>query len=187
MLKTNEKNLVIQAVTGQISPPTFSKTPYVISADGTPVVLPSVGGITYNVRTGDSATGWAADHVEPGVSLTNQDKPTGGWSPNAGLNTLACLGNEVTVISGDAKGEKGYVVGKHGGIEHVMADFSPKSLEKMVIGDRMQIKACGTGLKLSDYFPDVLVMNMSPALLNKIPLRAQKDQIEFPVSHLVPA
>ncbi|MGR3316986.1 MAG: hypothetical protein ACUZ8O_00680 [Candidatus Anammoxibacter sp.] len=33
MIKTNKKKLVMQSVVGQISSPTFSKTPYVISAD----------------------------------------------------------------------------------------------------------------------------------------------------------
>ena len=128
MIKTNEKKLVMQSVVGQISSPTFASTPYVISADGTPLVLPSVGGITYNVRVGDPAIGWAADHVEPGVSISNTEKSIGSWSPNAGLNTLACAGNEVKIVSGDAKGTKGVVTGKHGGIEHVYQDNSLSAL-----------------------------------------------------------
>jgi hypothetical protein len=187
LIKTNKDKLVMQSVVGQISSPTFANTPYVISADGKPLVLPSVGGITYNVRIGDPAIGWAADHVEPGVSMTNTEKPTGSWSPNAGLNTLACAGNEVKVVSGDAKGTKGVVTGKHGGIEHVIVDFPPKTLEKMVVGDKMQIKAYGTGLVLTDYYPDIHVMNISPHLLSKIPVREAKGTLTFPVTHIVPA
>jgi hypothetical protein len=41
------------------------------------------------------ATGWMADHVEPGVSLENKEKedrfPHG---PNYALNVLSCVGNE---------------------------------------------------------------------------------------------
>ena len=187
MIKTNKNKLVIQSVIGQISNPTFSKSPYVISADGIPTVLPSVGGITYNIRIGDSAIGLAADHVEPGVSIMNTDKSIGSWSPNAGLNTLACVGNEVRVISGEAKGSKGFVVGKHGGIEHVMVDFDPEILEQLVIGDRMQIKAFGTGLRLTDFNTEIHVMNISPELLTKIDAKKKNDTIEFPVTHLVPA
>lgn len=187
MIKTNKNMLVMQSVVGQISNPTFSKTPYVISADGRPLVLPSVGGITYNIRVGDSAIGWEADHVEPGVSIMNPEKVDGSWSPNAGLNTLACIGNEAKVISGDAKGTKGFVVGKHGGIEHVMVDFPPKILEKLAIGDKMQIKTYGTGLKLLDYFPEIHTMNIAPDLLLKIQIRYKKGMLEFPVTHLVPA
>lgn len=187
MIKTNKNKLVMQSVIGQISSPTFSKTPYVISADGKPLVLPSVGGITYNVRVGDAAIGWAADHVEPGVSIMNTEKSIGSWSPNAGLNTLACAGNEIKVISGDAKGAKGVVTGKHGGIEHVIVDFPQKVLEKLVVGDKMQVRAYGTGLILTNYYPDIHAMNISPDLLSKIPIKEVKGALEFPVTHVVPA
>lgn len=187
MIKTNKNKLVLQSVVGQISSPTFSRNPYVISADGRPLVLPSVGGITYNIRVGDKAVGWAADHVEPGVSITNTEKSIGNWSPNAGLNTLACAGNVAKVISGDAKGAEGIVFGKHGGIEHVLIDFPSETLEKMTVGDKMQIKTYGTGLTLTNYFPEILVMNISPDLLLKIPMKEAKGVLDFPVTHLVPA
>jgi hypothetical protein len=178
----------MQSVVGQVSSPTFSRTPYVISADGRPLVLPSVGGITYNVRVEDPAIGWAADHVEPGVSIINTEKSIGSWSPNSGLNTLACAGNEVKVISGDAKGAKGVVIGKHGGVEHVIVDFSPTTLDKMVVGDKMQVKAYGTGMILTNYYPEIHAMNISPdLLLSKIPLKEVKGTLEFPVTHIVPA
>ena len=87
------------------------------------MVFPGVGGITYNVRVGDLAVGWMADHVEPGVSIRNKEKedrfPHG---PNYALNVLSCVGNEAVVVTGDAKGENGVVTGKHGGIEHVLVD-----------------------------------------------------------------
>lgn len=177
----------MQSVVGQVSSPTFSRTPYVISADGRPLVLPSVGGITYNVRVGDPAIGWSADHVEPGASIINTEKSIGNWSPNSGLNTLACAGNEVKVISGDAKGAKGVVIGKHGGIEHVIVDFPPTTLDKMVVGDKMQVKAYGTGMILTNYYPEIHAMNISPDLLSKIPLKEVKGTLEFPVTHIVPA
>jgi hypothetical protein len=59
-----------------------------------------------------------ADHVEPGVSLENRVKDS--RMPQAqsrALNVLSCIGNEAIVVKGDAKGETGVVVGKHGGIE----------------------------------------------------------------------
>jgi hypothetical protein len=187
VIKTNKNKLVMQSVIGQISSPTYSRTPYIISAEGRPLVLPSVGGITYNVRVGDPAVGWAADHVEPGVSIFNTERPIGNWSPNSGLNTLACAGNVVSVISGDAKGSKGAVIGKHGGIEHVIVDFPPATLEKMVVGDKMQVKAYGTGMILTNYYPEIHVMNISPHLLAKIPVKETKSTLNFPVTHIVPA
>ncbi|MEE8596921.1 MAG: DUF4438 domain-containing protein, partial [bacterium] len=96
-------------------------------------------------------------------------------------------GNEVTVISGDAKGAKGAVIGKHGGIEHVIVDFSPAILEKMVVGDKMQVKAYGTGMILTNYYPEIHAMNLSPDLLSKIPVKETKSTLTFPVTHIVPA
>lgn len=179
MFRTNMDKLVKVSVMGEISSPTAS--PYRISADGRPLVLPGTGGITYNIRVGDLATGWEADHVEPAVSMKNKDS-----GPNAGLNTLACVGNEAVVASGDAKGEKGVVTAKHGGIEHVLVDFQPSAMEKMLIGNKILVKAMGVGLKLLD-FPEVKVMNMSPDFLEKIPLETQDGLLVIPVTHKVPA
>lgn len=179
MIRTNIDKLVKVSVIGEISSPTTS--PYRISADGRPLVLPGTGGITYNLRVGDLATGWEADHVEPAVSMRNSD---GGG--NSGLNTLACVGNEAVMVSGDAKGEKGVVTAKHGGIEHVLVDFRPEAMEKILIGDKIQIRAMGVGLKLLD-FPEVKVMNMSPEFLSKIALEEQGVLLVVPVTHRVPA
>ncbi len=51
----------------------------------------------------------------------------------------------------------------------------------------MQIKAYGTGLVLTNYYPDIHVMNISPRLLSKIPVREVKGILTFPVTHIVPA
>ncbi len=179
MIRANVDKLVKVSVIGEISSPTTS--PYRISADGRPMVLPGTGGITYNIRVGDLATGWEADHVEPAVSVKNKDA-----GKNAGLNTLACIGNEATVASGDAKDEKGIVTAKHGGIEHVLVDFQTSAMEKMLIGDKIQVKAIGVGLKLLD-FPEVKVMNMSPDFLEKLDLKTQGELLVVPVTHKVPA
>jgi len=178
MIRTNVEKLVKNSVVGEISPPLSSG--YRISADGHPMVLPGVGGITYNIRVGDLAMGWEADHVEPAVSIKV------GGDQNAGLNTLACVGDEAVVISGDAKGEKGVVTGKHGGIEHVLVDFPLSAMEKMVIGDKIMVKAFGVGLKLID-FPYIKVMNLSPDFLEKMEIEQDGDMIVVPVTHKVPA
>ena len=71
MIKTNVDKLIKLSVMGEIISPTLRQI-YKVSATGTPFVLPSVGGITYNLRVGDPAVGWEADHVEPGISLENK-------------------------------------------------------------------------------------------------------------------
>ncbi len=151
------------------------------------MVFPGVGGITYNVRVGDLAVGWMADHVEPGVSLENKEtevrSPQG---PNYALNVLSCVGNEAVDVTGDAKGEKGVVTGKHGGIEHILVDFSLETMERMIIGDKVMIKAFGVGLKLLD-FPEVKLMNLDPNFLEVLGLKGEEGILETPVTHRVPA
>ena len=133
---------------------------------------------------GDLATGWMADHVEPGATIKNSD---GG--ANSGLNTLAAVGNEAVLASGsdEIKGQKGVVVGKHGGAEHVMIDVPWKALEQLNIGDKFVIKAFGLGLKLPD-FPDITVMNLDPSLLERMDLQTDDEgKLAIPVTHTVPA
>ena len=187
MLKTNKDKLVKMSVIGEVVSPVVGAAVYKVSANGEPMILPGVGGITYNVRVGDLATGWMADHVEPGVSLENRVSDS--RMPHAqsrALNVLSCVGNEATVVTGDAKGEKGTVVGKHGGIEHVMTDFQPEIMEKLVIEDKVMIKAYGVGLKLLD-LPEVRTYNLSPRFLEAINADVSSGKLEIPVTHMVPA
>jgi len=187
MLKTNVNKLVKMSVVGEAVSPVFGRSVYDISAEGVPMVLPGVGGITYNVRVGDLACGWEADHVEPGVSIENKENdPRYGQGANAALNVLSCVGNEAIVVSGDVKGAKGVVTGKHGGIEHVLVDFPSKTLEKLMLGDKVLVKAFGVGLKLVD-FPSVKVMNMDPRFLEALNPKPKSGKLEVRVSHVVPA
>lgn len=186
MLRTNKDKLVKLSVAGEIASPIYGRSPYRITANGEPVVLPSIGGITYNVRVGDPVCGWQADHVEPGVSIQNKEKEDVYSGANRALNVLACIGNEAIVISGDAKGAKGTVTGKHGGIEHVIVDFPWETLEKLVIGDKILIKSYGLGLRLLD-FPDIKVMNLDPHFLEALNPQPIGDKLEIPVTHEIPA
>jgi len=186
MLKMNVDRLVKMSVVGEVVSP-VTRSVYVISAHGTPMVLPGVGGITYNVRVGDPACGWEADHVEPGVSLENKENdPRFGQAANTALNVLACVGNEGVVVSGEAKDAKGVVTGKHGGIEHVLMDFQPETLEKLMLGDKVLIRAFGVGLKLAD-FPDITVMNTDPRLLKALKPKPKGDKLELQVTRVIPA
>jgi hypothetical protein len=186
MLQTNREKLIKISVMGEIASPTIRNV-YNVSATGKPLVLPGVGGITYNLRVGDPACGWEADHVEPGVSVENKENDArSGQAANTAFNVLSCVGNEATVVTGEAKGVKGTVTGKHGGIEHVLVDFPIEVLEKLVPGDRILIKAYGTGLKLLDY-PSLKVLNIDPRFLeiwNPLP---NGDKLDVAVTHIVPA
>ena len=185
-MKTNSSKLVMLSVVGQVSSPAMAETGYRIGSTGSPVILPGTGGITYNVKVGHPACGWVADHVEPGVSLKNASPKEGTRSANAALNILSCIGNTATVISGDAKGARGVVTGKHGGIEHVLLDFDDRTLEKLAIGDTILVRAYGTGLRIEG-FEDVRVMNIDPSLLGKMNVTSVKGKIEIGVSHIIPS
>lgn len=187
MLKTNADKLIKLSVMGEISSPVVSKSIYRISADGNPVILPGVGGITYNLRVGDFACGWEADHVEPGVSVENKENDSRfGNAANIAFNVFSCIGNLALVVSGDAKGSTGVVTGKHGGIEHVLVDFHLNTLEKMIPGDKILIKAIGVGLKLIDY-PNIRIMNIDPKFLETLNLQKIKKKLQVPVTHIIPA
>ncbi len=178
--------LVKQAAIGIIHPPGAGDPPYRINPDGELFVLPGSGSITYNFRAGDSAIQIAGDHVEPAVSLYNPDA-----RESRGLNTLGCIGNQVKVVGGDAKGAVGYVIGKHGGAEHVMVDFPDSTVfDKLIIEDKMQVTTYGVGLEMTNV-EGVEAMNMSPRLmdaLNKAGMGVTAEgKLRIPVTHRVPA
>lgn len=185
-MTTNRSRLIAQIVTGEIAPPLLSSALYDVGADGVPRILPSVGGITLNARVGDSAFAFEADHVEPAVSARHPDDKT-----NVAFCTLACIGNVATVASGEAKGERGVVTGKHGGVEHVMIDFPESVMERMQLGDRIGVRAVGVGLALDDD-GDVKVFNCDPDLFDKLVPEAARGErgrtrLTVPVARTVPA
>ena len=185
-MRTNWDNLIETSVMGEIAHPSIrGRSPYRITASGEPVVLPATAGITYNVRVGDSATRWVADHLEPAVTIKNPSGE-GDTGPNAGLNLLACVGNRARVVSGKAEDSAGTVTGKHGGAEHVMVDFTREIMEKMVPGDKILVHANGVGLQLEDY-PEVRLFNTAPELLDAWGIGEEAGTLRVPVTHRVPA
>jgi hypothetical protein len=144
--RINENELLVTAVVGDVTSPSMGSAPYEVGADGLPAVPVGVGGISYNVRVGMSALGWAGDQVEPGVSIANGDP-----AANEALNVFACVGNRVVVRSGDAAGAEGTVVGKHEvfmGSKHVLVHLDEQVLEQVVPGDRLLVRAHGRGMRV---------------------------------------
>ena len=186
MLRTNAQNCVMKSVLGAVSHPRIAlKNPYLVDPNGRLSVLPGTGGITYNVKVGDSAVNPAGDHLEPGVSITLDEKERDGTSLGA-LSVLTCIGNEARVVSGEAIHARGTVTGKHGGVEHVIIDFPNAVLDKLAIGDRIQIRAVGQGLQLTDV-PDARVMSLDPRLLGALGVRVRGGAVVVPVTHVIPA
>ena len=181
-LRTNREGLVRMSATGEITHPRFGASVYRISVDGQPVCVPGSGGITYNVRVGDRANGWQGDHIEPGISMKNHSSE----EANGGLNVLACIGNEATVVSGEAKGATGRVTGKHGGAEHVLVDFDEATMLKMLPGDRLLVRGFGQGLKLTDH-PAVTCFSLDPDFLDAWGPAEGDGALRVPVAHCAPA
>jgi hypothetical protein len=180
-LRINRSALVVTAVAGEAAPASLNLGLYDVSHDGQPLIVPSVGGINPNVRVGDGAFAFVADHIEPGVSVHNPDERS-----NVALNAMACVGNEAVVLSGEAKGAAGRVTGKHGGVEHVLVDFPPEVMRKMAIGDKIQIWSCGLGMTLLD-LPDVKVFNADPDFIEQWAPEVHDGKLRVHVAKLIPA
>ncbi len=185
ILKTNENRLVKMAVQGKPANP-IRYTEFEMDSHGQGHSLPSVGGITYNVKVGDTVFGWRGDHIESGVSVI-LDEEKRSSKQNMAFGFLPCVGNEARVISGDAKGAKGVVVGQHGGVEHLMIDFDDAALESLTYEDKILVQCYGQGLQIADA-PDVFVYNLDPKLLKLWGVTiAAGGVLEVPVTMKVPA
>lgn len=185
--RMNIADLVMVTVMGQIAHPVGGASPYRIGHDGVPRILPGTGGIVVNRRVGDRCVGLAGDHVEPGVALHNNQREIVGPKngPNLALLTYACVGNTVQVVNGPCRGKIGTVTGKHGGVQHVLADFPFSVLRRLRIGDRVQIYSYGLGVRLPDH-PHIHVYNCSPRLLTRWGLATRNGRLAVPVTHLIP-
>ena len=175
---TNEFALVEMAVSGVITTPTVRPGQYIPHPDGRAAVLPGMSGITYNVRCGDRAFGWAGDHVEPGVSIDDD----GNLGRHHALHYLNCIGNEAMVTSGMAAGERGIVIGEHA---RILVQFSPEAHDMMAPGDHIQIMTKGQGLTLSDY-PGVALKKMSPRLFHALGITENAGRLHVNVAMELP-
>lgn len=184
-VQTNADKLVIVSVAGTIVHPSFPglpAEPYRLAADGTPFLLPTYGGIVYNVSVGDSAFGWLADCVHPGVSIHY-----GSELGNRGLNIYACVGNDAIVMTGEGKGTRGVVTGKSGRFsEHVIVHFPKEARARFAVGDKIVVRAEGVGLAIEG-FPDMRTKSLSPKLLQALSPEMHNGRIRIPVVASIPA
>jgi hypothetical protein len=184
MLETNAQALVEISVSGEIVAPRMPPLPglpHTVSREGRPTLVPAFGGIVLNVKVGDAALGWVADHVNPGVSIKHHE-----LEANNALGTLACLGNPARVMSGAARGATGVVTGKSGRwAEHVIVHFEQDTLRDLAIGDRVQVRARGVGLRIAGA-PGVACKSLAPALLEALDCRLVDGRLEVPVVAMVP-
>jgi len=176
-LNTNEQSLVEMAVAARVSDASVRPGQYIPHPDGRATILPGMYGITYNVRCGDRAFGWAGDHVEPGVSIDDADS-----GRHHALHYLNCIGNDAVVTSGMAAGARGMVIGEHA---RILVQFSSDAHDLMAPGDQVQIITHGNGLRLTDH-PGVELKKMSPRLLHAMNITAANGRLHVPVAMELP-
>lgn len=178
-VSSNATRLVTQVLSGEVWPATADRHAYRVDPDGTPFLLPGMGAVTLGTHLGDPATGLATDHLEPGLSVRHRDA-----AANYALQYLTCVGNVVTVVSGEAAGCTGVVIGQHA---YVLVDAPDDVLERTTVGDRVRVRACGQGLELTDH-RQIRAKNLSPEVLERMPGGTRPDgRLEVHVAARVPA
>ncbi len=185
-LRTNRADLVAANVTGRIAPPRFHPEAMHPDRDGRVRPLPGTGGIALGVHVGDLAAKWVADHLMPGASIEDAVAPPA--QPGA-LHLLAAVGNKVR----DARGRViGVVAGKRGGLapgawapQLVGVEVSDAVAASLNCEDRVVVETLGRGLRLLDH-PDVTLCNVSPRLLDALPLTGSGGVLTCAVAAIVP-
>jgi hypothetical protein len=179
-ISTNKDKLLTIAVQGEIAPAEPSRS-YTVTWDGKPKMAIGIGGINYNLKIGDKIFGWASgDRATVGVATvgTGESRGRGSWL------TFTSIGNEVKILKGEAKGNKGVIVGKFE--SYVLVHFEDSVLEKLEIGDTLQVKAKGVGLEIEG-FKDVFIHGLTPEILEKLVIQNAAGKLEVPVVKEIPA
>jgi uncharacterized protein DUF4438 len=179
--------LVISIVAGRVAPPRVHPQLIAHDATGHNFMLPGSGGVHPLVHAGDPVDSWLSDHLLPGASA--EDATVGPAEPGA-FHLLACVGNRVLDGSGRALG---VVAGKRGGLApgywppNLVGIEAPRErLERLSPGDPLRLEATGRGLAVEGH-PGVALSNVSPRLLDALPLEADAARLIVAVSALVPS
>jgi hypothetical protein len=176
-LKSNVESLIQMAVAGYVSQPSFKNPGYIPNNDGKSVIYPGMFGVVNNVKVGDKAFGWVGDHIEPGVSIDSEH-----INEHFALHYMVCTGNKAIVRSGEAKGSIGIVTGEHA---RNLVHFEQKTLDKICVGDQIDIITHGRGLKLLD-FPDIELKKIDPNLLKSMNLKIVDKKLIVDVAMELP-
>jgi hypothetical protein len=176
----SEAKVVTVNLLGHVDQGEVGDEPYRVDRDGRPYVAVGDGGTVLGLRLGESVFAHFGDHAAPGVCLVHP-------SPEAGhaLVGLACLGNRVTVRTGDAVGHAGTVLGKRGGGSRVIAVFPQDVLARLRPGDQVAVASCGQGAAAP--VPGLSQMNIAPAALPLLGLTARGDHVDVGVRAMLPS
>lgn len=169
---------VAMNLAGAVEHPGLDSNPYLVDADGHPFVPIGDGGVVLGLHLGDSVFGLDTDHASPGVSVVTDAQPA-----RHALTALSCLGNRVTVRSGDAAGARGVVLGKRGEAGRVLVWFDDATMDVLVPGDTMALRAFGQGSALPAALAGAgaVVLNVDPAFLAGLPIEIGADAVRVSV------
>jgi len=190
VIKTNKDKMIVTQILGEIVHPVLgTDLGYMTTWNGKSKLGIGMGSIKYNVKIGDPCFGWAqGENVEPGVAI---DRAT----ESQAFRMLASLGNSAAVVSGEAKGATGVVIGKHGNVpqpgghaagHHVLVAFEESDMEKLSIGTKVAVKARGVGLRIEG-LEDVKTLSIDPELLERICAGVDGGELVVPVVMELPA
>jgi len=178
-IETNKNKLLSLAVQGEIAP-AQPESGYGVTWDGKPKTMIGIGGINYNLKIGSKVFGWAsADQATVGVATVG----AGTDRSKSSYISFTSIGNPVKVINGDAQGEKGVIIGKFS--RFVLVHFDDELLEKLAVGNKLHVKACGVGLKIKG-FDDVYAHSIAPEILEKIVVKTTDEKLKAPVVKEIP-
>src|SRR5262245_2819382 len=185
-LRDHRDVLVRTSVSGCVAPPRLYPETTLTDREGRAVALPGSGGITLGLHAGDPATGWAADHVMPGASIEDEHGEAAVAGP---LHLLSCIGNSVRDRAGQ---HIGVIAGKRGGIapgfwapQLVSVEVTDRVGGCLVPGDRVVVEAEGRDLRLAA-FPTITLSNLSPRVLDALPIAVDGSALSCDVSAIVP-
>jgi hypothetical protein len=174
-IRINKDKLLTIAVQGKVAP-TKIATSYTTTWDGKAKLAIGIGGINYELKLGEKIFGWASgDRATMGVATTGEG---GAWT------NYTSIGNEVKILGGEARGEKGVIIGKFE--NYVLVHFEDEVLEKLTIGTSLHVKASGIGLEIEGY-KDVFAHGISPEALEKLGIKETNGKLEVPVVREIPA
>ncbi len=186
-LRDNRHELVAVNVAGQVAPARIHAEVLLVDEGGRSMLLPGTGGVNLGVHTGDPVANWIADHLMPGASIEDANGEPAVAGP---LHLLSCVGNGVR----DGKGRRiGVVSGKRGGLapggwapQLVGVEIPDTVAQTLCPHDRIVVETVGRGLRLAEW-PDVELINLSPGMLDALPMQVRNGTLSCPVRAVVPA
>jgi hypothetical protein len=176
----NRAALVQAAAAARVAPARVLLERLRATRDGQTLPWPISMGVVAGPSLGDDVTAFLGDHLSPGIMLEDLDEAPMNPGP---AHLLACVGNLVRTRAGRLLG---VVYGKRGG--HAPGLIGPQHIcvlpttsHLMEPEDEVVVQTSGRGLAL-DGIPQVALLNMSPWLLDLLPITVAGGQMTIAVT-----